>query len=226
MVLSRALASIDWKKLASTIPDEPDFQLEVRNLFGALKADAQRKVSESIGALKARRGPGVTQTPVDDLISSRLVAKLTPLIPGEAAKIQLGALNVPGGLENILKVLAGNGQALARQPSEGGSSGLQADKKISEIDDLIADEWIYAFAPPRSKPMTFLPTGEIGTGRNAQESKWEYRKPYLVVLQETGEVGRAFIFDRGRKRWIGSSKLSSTLSSDGCYIIHKPKDKK
>ncbi len=96
----------------------------------------------------------------------------------------------------------------------------------TEVRDLVNQEWVYAFAPPRSKPMTFLPNGDIGDGQNPQEAKWEYRSPYLLIFLQTGEVGRAFVYDHVGKKWIGTSKTKSSLSSEGCYIVRRPLEKK
>jgi len=71
--------------------------------------------------------------------------------------------------------------------------------------------------------MTFLPTGEIGVGKNAQESKWEFKKPYLLIMTEKGQVGRAFVYDRGKRQWVGTTKITSLLSSENCYIARPEK---
>jgi len=226
--LAKALSGVDWKRVASSIPEDPDFQLSVRNVFASLKPEAQRKVTDSIIDIKGGKGPLVTATPVDSLVRNKLAKALLPLVSDAEAKAQLSAFGDSGELDQLLNAITGGNRinATTSNPGSSTTSGLAGDKVKSEVQDLNSMKWIYAYAPPRSKPMTFLPNGEIGVGKNASEWKWEYRRPYLLVFLQTGEVGRAFVYDRGGKRWVGTSKTKSSLSSDGCYIARKPDDEK
>ncbi len=78
--LGKVLSGVDWKKLASGIPDDPEFQSSVRGVFGSLTPDGQRKVTESINGLRGGKGPVVTGTPVDTLVAKKLAQTLNPVV--------------------------------------------------------------------------------------------------------------------------------------------------
>jgi hypothetical protein len=62
---------------------------------------------------------------------------------------------------------------------------------------LISHHWVLVFSPPdQSKPISFLPNGTVGDGRNQNEHTWRIQKGKLELLQEDGRVHSRFNFDK------------------------------
>jgi hypothetical protein len=107
MPLQKALSSLEWKRIIQTIPQDPAFQPSVRQLYPALKSDAQVRVTEAIKNVVAGNGLAATNTPVDQLLVKHVSVKLAPLILDEAAKRQLAILESSGDLAVLIKCLGG-----------------------------------------------------------------------------------------------------------------------
>lgn len=107
--LQRALASIEWKRIIQPIPQDAAFQASVRQIYPALKAEAQARVTEAIKTVSAGTGLIVSNTPIDQVWVKHISAKLTPLILDEAAKRQLAVIESSGDLDALLKLLGGGG---------------------------------------------------------------------------------------------------------------------
>jgi hypothetical protein len=105
--LSKALNGVDWKKVSRPIASDPEFQNNVRNVFGALTPDAQRKVTTGLTSLKEGRGPMVTGTPVDAFVGRKLAKALSPFVADQESKDALHAFEENGNLQGLIEAVTG-----------------------------------------------------------------------------------------------------------------------
>lgn len=90
-------------------------------------------------------------------------------------------------------------------------------------DDLVDKEWILIFNPihGRSKRITFLVNGEIGAGKNQNESYWRIVNGRLEILNSQKKVFSRFAFDNVQGRFNHTDE-EDTLSIRGQVIVPAP----
>jgi len=77
----------------------------------------------------------------------------------------------------------------------------QAAQPWMDPDDLERGEWELNFNPTNPKGrknITFLPTGRIGDGRNANESMWSYGNGFLTINRQDRSLQNRFAWDGAR----------------------------
>ncbi len=91
------------------------------------------------------------------------------------------------------------------------------------IDDLVGKEWLLIFNPinRRSKRITFLSDGEIGSGRNQNESYWRLVNGRLEILNQQRNVFSRFEFNESLGGFEHTNE-SDTLSIKGQTILPAP----
>lgn len=79
--------------------------------------------------------------------------------------------------------------------------------------------FIFVFNPVRGqdKEMTFLPSGEIGEGRNSNEHSWRIHHGTLEIFASDGNIYSRFIQDKKTGKLVHTND-SDTRSTHGQYI--------
>src|SRR2546430_1608163 len=86
------------------------------------------------------------------------------------------------------------------------------DERISKI--LMSRTWTLVFNPQSthgSKKITFKDNGEVGLGRNQNESTWRITNGLLEMLNSEGRVFSRFIYDKRKNEFLHTND-EDTLS--------------
>ncbi|HWA13643.1 MAG TPA: hypothetical protein VHA15_11160 [Burkholderiales bacterium] len=84
---------------------------------------------------------------------------------------------------------------------------------------LTTYRWVLVFNPPhRLKPITFMPDGTVGEGRNNNEYMWRVSGDKLELVQADGRVHSRFAFNQRTTSFLHTND-ADTLSIRGQYII-------
>jgi hypothetical protein len=84
---------------------------------------------------------------------------------------------------------------------------------------LTSRRWVLVFNPPhRLKPITFLPNGAIGEGRNSNENSWRIAAGKLELVQADGRTHSRFDFNPRNTSFLHTND-PDTLSIRGQYIV-------
>lgn len=85
---------------------------------------------------------------------------------------------------------------------------------------LVRGSWTLVFNPAAGgrKPISFLPDGRIGLGRNANESTWGFVGTALAIANASGELHSRFRFNNDIQIWE-QEPLSSTPKAINQSII-------
>lgn len=165
--LQKAFAQIDWKKQIQGIPTDPAFQNSVRDVFPALKSEAQARVTLSMRELSLGRGPLITQTPVDVIVVKHIAEKLRPIVLDDSARHELGILESSGDLASMLKILSGDQASIPQSTSTG------ATPEGSLLKRLAKTQWTWG--PSREGALSKLTFGAGKTLQinNDQPHRWQ-----------------------------------------------------
>ncbi|MCB1276380.1 MAG: hypothetical protein KDL09_07355 [Prosthecobacter sp.] len=180
--LGRVLSGVDWRKLASAIPDDPEFQSSVRGVFGALTPDGQRKVTESINGLREGKGPSVTGTPVDTLVAKKLAQTLSPVVFDPESKNLLTVFEANGSLTELLDSIGGKASAPTTmiQPTIQPTSRTPTAKQSVNPAWFVSKTWV-----AESGTKWTFSEGGVGAkvfGNNNTTFTWKLQKSGLVEV--------------------------------------------
>lgn len=84
-------------------------------------------------------------------------------------------------------------------------------------EQRILGKWLYAYNPPSSKILGFLPGGKIENG-NQNEHTWRVVSGKLEVLRDNGKVGRRFKWDANASRWVVADMKDVVFKEENAYI--------
>lgn len=84
---------------------------------------------------------------------------------------------------------------------------------------LLSGKWVLVFNPPnRLKPISFLPDGSVGEGRNKNEHTWRVNAGKLELVQDDGRVHSRFHYYPRNSSFLHTND-PDTLSIKGQYIV-------
>lgn len=176
--LGKVLSGVDWKKLASGIPDDPEFQSSVRGVFGSLTPDGQRKVTESINGLRGGKGPVVTGTPVDTLVAKKLAQTLNPVVFDPESKNILTAFEANGSLSELMESITGKASSSTTKPQT--TARTTTGKQAIDPAWFVGKTWVsdsgtkWAFSEGGA--------GEKAFGNNKSAFTWRLLRSGLVEI--------------------------------------------
>lgn len=96
---------------------------------------------------------------------------------------------------------------------------LVAGRALKQIL-LTGRSFVFVFNPSngQSKEVTFLPNGEIGSGRNSNEFSWRIRRGKLEILAFDGKIYSRFVQDKTSGRIVHTND-ADTRSIHGQFFI-------
>lgn len=126
-----------------------------------------------------------------------------------------GKLDAALDAKNALEQLTGKAVADAI-PKQGDVAAL--------TEKLVKGRFLFYFAPPRAKIMTFGEDGSIREGAAEQEQTWKLDGSDLLIYNKANQLAYAMRYSRGSDSFKPSSR-DSIFKARGCYMENALKDK-
>lgn len=163
----------------------------------AILEKTKLKVAENRRTYDAQNSQLFTQT--EQLLRAEVDRLIKANRPDEASAVQALML---GFQRSIVESVDAEARAKAPIPPE----------------QRILGTWRYAYHPPHSKMMGFLPGGKIQDG-NQNEHTWRVVSGKLEVLHANGKVGRRFEWDPKTTRWVVADIKDVLFTEKDSYIV-------
>lgn len=91
-------------------------------------------------------------------------------------------------------------------------------------EKVVKGRFLFYFAPPRAKVMTFGENGSIREGAAEQERSWKLDGNELLIFNNANQLAHALRYSRGSDSFKTSTR-DAIYKSRGCYMENAPRDK-
>ena len=178
------------------LPAQAKPSAEISPQASAILAKAKQRIAENRRVYDTQNSQVFTQT--EQLLRAEVDRLIKANKPDEASTIQDLML---GFQRSLVESVDAEARAKAPIPPE----------------QRIIGKWIYAYNPPSSKILGFLPGGKIESG-NQNEHSWRVVSGKLEVLRDNGKVGRRFEWDADAARWVIADMKDVVFKEKNAYI--------